>query len=143
MSYPEEPQLPVEMVLDRSAVLAYVAGSIHVAEPINEVAHDGAAFGVPAVCAAEALAEINDPKSRQKVKELLELDACRVLATDDNWMELAYWRTLTKSIDRACAARAAVQNRAQILTSEYDLYGDVELDINGFDPNEPPIPPAL
>jgi hypothetical protein len=133
VSYPQE--LPVELLLDRSALIAFVDGSVHVAEPIHEVVQDGVGFGVPAVCVAEALVVIKNGKDRQNVRRLLQLDACRVLPTDDNWMELAYWRELTGSIDRATAAMASLQYRQPILTSEPEHYsgGEIALDLIPFE----------
>ncbi|MBG6064159.1 hypothetical protein [Micromonospora ureilytica] len=61
MTSPDTPS--VQLILDRSALLAYVAGSMDVAEPIHEVAHDGARLGVPAVVAAEVLAVVEHDAS--------------------------------------------------------------------------------
>lgn len=49
-----EDDRPVRLVLDRSALLAYLAGSVHVGEPLHEVIQDRNRFGVTAVTAAEA-----------------------------------------------------------------------------------------
>lgn len=79
MTSPEAPS--VRLILDRSALLAYVAGSMDVAEPIHEVAHDGVRFGVPAVVAAEVLAVVDDPGDRAVLHRLLDRPACAVLPT--------------------------------------------------------------
>lgn len=116
---------PVRLVLDRSALLAYVAGSMHVAEPLHEVAHDGVRFGVPAVVAAEALAMIDDPGDRAVLHRLLERPACAVLSTwAEDWQELAYWRRVTGRVDLAAAVMAVLEHDASVLTSEGKVYGD-------------------
>ncbi|KAB1907842.1 MULTISPECIES: hypothetical protein [Micromonospora] len=119
----EEP--PVRLVLDRSALVGYVAGSMHVAEPLHEVAHDGVRFGVPAVVVAEALAVIDEPGDRAVLHRLLERPACAVLPTwGEDWQELAYWRRITGRVDLAAAVMAVLDHDASVLTSEGKAYGD-------------------
>lgn len=116
---------PVRLMLDRSALLAYLAGSMHVAEPVHEVTYDGVLFGVTAVTAAETLAMVNDGGDRAALRRLLELDACRVLPTHaDGWHELAYWRRATGRLDLAATVMAALEYDAPMLTAEDKLYGD-------------------
>ncbi|MFC4150251.1 hypothetical protein ACFO0M_28695 [Micromonospora mangrovi] len=123
MTDPELP--PVRLVLDRSALLAYVAGSMHVAEPLHEVAQDGVRFGVPAVAVAEALAMIDDAGDRAVLHRLLERPACAVLSTwGEEWQELAYWRGETGRVDLAAAVMAVLDHDACVLTSEGKAYGD-------------------
>lgn len=96
-----------------------------VGEPIHEVVHDGVRFGVPAVVAVETLAVVDDPKDRAALHRLLALDACAVLAlAGDDWLELAYWRSLTGRIDLAAAILAALVHGASVLTCEGQRYGD-------------------
>ncbi|WP_140158123.1 hypothetical protein, partial [Micromonospora sp. NBS 11-29] len=118
-------EAPIRLVLDRSALVGYVAGSMHVAEPLHEVAHDGVRFGVPAVVVAEALAVIDDPADRAVLHRLLERPACAVLPTwGEDWQELAYWRGLTGRVDLAAAVMAVLDHDASVLTSEGKAYGD-------------------
>lgn len=120
---------PVRLVLDRSALLAYLAGSVHVGEPLHEVIQDRNRFGVTAVTAAEALALVSDPKDRATLHRLLTLDACEVLATGgDSWHELSYWRTVTGRVDLASTVLAVLDHDASILTGE-DRYGDGDLPV--------------
>ncbi|MFY1588166.1 hypothetical protein ACN267_27140 [Micromonospora sp. WMMD734] len=120
---------PVRLLLDRSALLAYVAGSVHVAEPLHEVIEDRNRFGVTAVVAAEALAVIDDPKDRAALHRLLALAACVVLPTDGStWQELSYWRTYTGRVDLASTVMASFAHDASILTGE-DRYGHDELPV--------------
>ncbi|MBO4205441.1 hypothetical protein [Micromonospora echinofusca] len=115
---------PVRLVLDRSALLAYVEGSVHVGEPLHEVIQDRNRFGVTAVTAAETLAMVSDAKDRAALHRLLALDACVVLPTDGrSWHELSYWRTFTGRVDLATTVLASLEYDASILTRE-DRYGD-------------------
>jgi hypothetical protein len=118
---------PVRLILDRSALLAYAAGSVHVAEPIHEVVQDGVRFGVPDVVAVETLA-IATGKDLANLHRLLALDACKVLPMLPNperdLVELTYWRRTTGRIDLAAAALAGLAHDASVLTGEGPRYGD-------------------
>jgi hypothetical protein len=114
---------PVRLILDRSALLAYVAGSVHVAEPLHEVLADGVAFGVPLPVAAEVLAAAagNDLVALHR---LFDNPACVLLTGEaDGLPELVFWRRLTGSLDRAVCAVAALAHEASILTADGKLYG--------------------
>lgn len=112
-------------MLDRSALLGYLAGSMDVAEPVHEVTFDGVLFGVTAVTVAETLAVVNDGRDRAALRRLLQLDACQVLPTHaDSWQELAYWRRATGRIDLAATVTSALEHDAPILTAEGERYGD-------------------
>ncbi|MEV6369335.1 hypothetical protein AB0L86_20845 [Micromonospora musae] len=120
---------PVRLLLDRSALLAYVAGSLHVGEPLHEVIEDRNRFGVTAITAVEALALVGDPKDRAALHRLLALDACVVLSTSGHcWQELTYWRTYTGRVDLATTVMASFDHNASILTRETS-YGDGELPV--------------
>ncbi|WP_262284154.1 hypothetical protein [Micromonospora sp. MA102] len=120
---------PVRLVLDRSTLLAYLAGSVHVGETLHEVIADGVRFGVTAVAAAEAYAAVDDPKDRAALRRLLALDACAVLPTDGGaWQELAYWRAFTGRVDLAATVLACLDHDAPILTGE-GRYGTDELPV--------------
>lgn len=120
---------PVRLVLDRSALLAYLAGSIHAGELLHEVIADGVRFGVTAVTTAEALAVVDDPKDRASLHRLLTLEACAVLPTSDvSWQELAYWRRYTGRADLATTVMASLTHHAPILTQE-PRYGDGDLPV--------------
>jgi hypothetical protein len=125
----DEEGRPVRLLLDRSALLAYVAGSLHVAEPLHEVIEDRNRFGVTAITVAEALAAVDDPKDRAALHRLLALDACVVLPTDAHtWHELSYWRTYTGRVDLATTVMASLEHDASILTRE-DRYGHDDLPV--------------
>ncbi|MEH0985433.1 hypothetical protein [Micromonospora sp. CPCC 205556] len=125
----EDEDRPVRLLLDRSALEAYIAGSVHAAEPLHEVIADRNRFGVTAVTAAETLALVDDPKDRATLHRLLALDACAVLPTDGHtWHELSYWRAFTGRVDLATTIMASFEHDAAILTRE-DRYGDGDLPV--------------
>jgi hypothetical protein len=129
-----QPGPPVRLVLDQSALLAYVAGSMHVAEPIHEVVEDGVRFGVPAIAAAEILAELKGADDRRNLLRLLDLTACALLPSRvESWLELASWRRRTARIDHAAAALAAAEYDAPVLTSEGSQYRDEDLAVIPFE----------
>lgn len=116
---------PVRLVLDRSALLAYLTGSMDVAETLHEITQDGVRFGVPTLVVAETLTLIDDAHDRAVLHRLLTVEACAVLdAYGDQWEELAYWRRATGRIDTAAAVMAAIEHEAPVLTGEAKLYGD-------------------
>ncbi|MBM0237400.1 hypothetical protein JNW88_09980 [Micromonospora sp. ATA32] len=120
---------PVRLVLDRSALLAYLAGSVHVGEPLHEVITDGVRFAVTAVTAAETLAVVDDPKDRAALHRLLALDSCAMVPTPGgSWQELAYWRRFTGRADLASTVIACLDHDAPILTGE-PRYGDGDLPV--------------
>ncbi|MER5457897.1 hypothetical protein ABT008_24275 [Micromonospora sp. NPDC002389] len=122
---PEDELPPVTLVLDRSALLAYVAGSIHAVEPVGEVITDRQRFGVTAVTVAEALKLVTDSKDRKDLHTLLAMDACAVLPTwGEDWWELSYWLGVTSRVDLATTVLASLEHGAQILTGEGHRYGE-------------------
>lgn len=113
---------PVRLVLDLSALRAYLAGSMHVAEVLHEVVED-ARFAVPIPVAVEALATTTG-KDLAALHRLFALDRCAVLPDRPaDLTELAYWRRLTGRADMAAAAVTALVHDAAVLTSEGRRYG--------------------
>ncbi|MEU8261885.1 hypothetical protein AB0C02_14840 [Micromonospora sp. NPDC048999] len=125
MSWRDEERPPVTLLLDRSAALGYLAGSIHVTEPVGEVINDRQRFGITAVTVAEVLELATDPKDRDDLHVLLRMESCAVLPTwGEDWQELGYWRGLTGRADLATTVIAALEHRASILTGEGHRYGE-------------------
>ncbi|MFU8852332.1 hypothetical protein ACNAW0_15290 [Micromonospora sp. SL1-18] len=125
MTRKDEEHRSITLVLDRSAALAYLAGSIHVTEPVGEVINDRQRFGITAVTAAEVLELVTGPKDRGDLHVLLGMEACTVLPTwGEDWQELGYWRGVTGRADLATTVMAALEHRASILTGEGHRYGD-------------------
>jgi hypothetical protein len=81
----DEPR-PVLLVLDTSAILAYARGSIHVGEPIAEVANDGGVAGLPVPCVAEARWMVAD---LDRLKMLIGHHATELVASPEDWSSLA------------------------------------------------------
>jgi hypothetical protein len=120
-----QPDRPIRLILDTSALLTYLTGSLHVGEPLHEVVEEGAVFAVPSPAAAEALAEVDDGHDRALLIRLLDHGSCNPLpAPGDAWLDLAYWRRVTGRIDLAACALAALDYDAAVLTAEGGRYGE-------------------
>lgn len=115
---------PVRLILDRSALRHYLAGSMHVAEPLHEVIADRVRFGVPCYVAVEALAAAGGA-ALAALHGLLRNPACVVLPDlPGDVPELVFWRRATGSFERAVCAVPAVEWDAPILTADVKAYGD-------------------
>ncbi|MEO3775558.1 hypothetical protein ABGB16_01655 [Micromonospora sp. B11E3] len=120
---------PVRLVLDRSALLAYLSGSVHVGETLHEVIADGVRFAVTAVAVSETFALVDDPKDRAALRRLLALNSCAVLHTSgESWQELTYWHAFTGRVDLATTVMACLEHDAPILSGEA-RYGDGDLPV--------------
>ncbi|WP_431935760.1 hypothetical protein [Micromonospora sp. RP3T] len=118
---------PIRLVLDVTALRAYVAGSVHVGEVLHEVVEDGR-FAVPVPVAVEALATTTG-KDLAALHRLFGLERCALLADRaGDLIELTHWRRLTGRADMAAAAVAALTHDAAVLTADGRRYGlDVPL----------------
>lgn len=114
----------VRLILDTSALSAYAAGSMDVAEPINQVVENGGRVGVPALAAASCLAHLDDPADRAILLSLLNSSTCAVLGGDgSDWLELEYWLRATGRLDLAVCVLAVIEHDGWILTADSGLYG--------------------
>lgn len=115
---------PVRLVLDRSALEAYLSGSVHVTETLHEIVDDAhACFAVPAVALAMTVA---GPRADlELLSALVGLDACVLVGVEaGDWLDLSDWIGVTGGrVDSAAAALAALDHAATILTAETGLYG--------------------
>ncbi|CCH19925.1 hypothetical protein [Micromonospora lupini] len=120
-----EPQPPVRLILDRSALLGYaVLRTVHVGEPVHEVIEDGVRFGVPVVAAAEAL-NLATGKDLALLHRLLALPSCALLPERaQDLPELTFWQRRTRRFDLAAAAVAGLTHDAAVLTGEGPGYSD-------------------
>ncbi len=124
------------LVLDASAVRAYTAGSIHLGEVLSEVADEyvpndpadagtGALISVPV---AALVAANPTGAALDRVGILLGLPhvtATALLA--GGWRRVVTATQLLGGLDRACAALAVDDGRAQmIVTAEPDVYGGLD-----------------
>lgn len=110
------------LVLDRSAIVAYAAGSVHVGEPISEVYADGGRVLVPVVCLIEAAREVGDEMPRLLVVH----PACTVAdLAGELWPALAAGTRVLGRLDLAVALLAATAGGGYVLTAEPEAYGDL------------------
>lgn len=113
---------PVTLILDRTALLAYAAGSMHAAEPVGQVLENGTRYGVPVPAVVEALAVVPGVE-RVALEWLLTQPGCAILSTwGDDWQELAYWHGVTGRYDAAAALLCAFEHDAAILASDTKAY---------------------
>lgn len=110
----------IKIVLDTTAILGYLAGSINVGEPIREVADEGHQVGLPVPCLAEAAAQ--NP-GHHMLDVLERLPNTVVLPLTEDWRALAVGLTVTGGVTWASAWIEAVEHHAYLLTAEPDVYG--------------------
>jgi hypothetical protein len=112
----------IQLVLDRTAVLAYATGSIDVGETITEVVDEGAAFGASVVALAEASRLVRDDVALG-VPLLVghsRFESLPALAED--WRRIAWWSRTLDSVDRAAALIEALDRDAYVVTAEPEAY---------------------
>ncbi|MEU4643548.1 hypothetical protein [Micromonospora sp. NPDC023814] len=111
--------LPIRVILDASAILAFAEESIDVGEVIAEVADEGCMFGLPVACLAEAfrLADAD------RLDMVVNHPAAAVLTVDPlNWRACAMTHLMLGRFDAASALLAAVDNECHLLTGQPGLY---------------------
>ena len=110
------------LVLDRSAIVAYAAGSVHVGEPIAEVYAEGGRVVVPVICLIEAAREVGDDMPRV----LVDHPACSVPSvTAELWPALAAGTRVLGRLDLAAALLAATTGEGYVLSAQPEAYGDL------------------
>jgi hypothetical protein len=116
----------LRVVLDTSAIVAYAGASVHVWETIAEVVDEGAGFGVPVVCLAEAALGLGGDGA--PVELLVAHPGCTVLSiAAKDWRALAAAAGMVGRVDLGAALLAAVENSAYVMTGEpgsYDGFGN-------------------
>jgi len=124
-----QPNAPVRLILDTSALLAYVGLSVDAGEVLHEIMTDpGARFGVPPVVAARAMSVLWDDDDRARLRDLLDHESCASIElVSSDWMELAWWDVVTGSDDRGACALASIRLAAPILSAEGHLYAHEDL----------------
>lgn len=109
--------IPVRLILDTSAIVAYARGSEAVGETIREVGAD-AAFGLPVACLA--CAQVDLPW----LDLLVAHPAAVVLSTPAGvWRSLVATADLLGTIDAATAVLAAWDADCDVLSGEPEVYG--------------------
>ena len=113
--------LPISLIFDTSAVLAFAAGSMHVHEPVIVAGEAGEHVGVPVTCLLEAVRR----NPRADLHELLHHPLIAVIVPDPADEDLLLDWTLYYDGREDCAAAAAASYRRGqccVLTAEPDLY---------------------
>ena len=112
---------PVRLVLDTSAIAAWVRGSVSVGELLGEVDAEGGAAVVPLPCLIEAAAAVTT--DREWLDLLVDHSATFVLADDpEDWRMLSATRAILGRADLASAAWWAVEHSVDVLTGHGPLY---------------------
>jgi len=112
---------PAALVLDTSAVAAWVRGSVSVGELLAEIDAEGGAVIVPLACLIEAAAVVAG--GREWLDLLVQHPTTQLLADDpQDWRMLAATRALLGRADLASAAWFAVEHGVDVLTQHGDQY---------------------
>lgn len=116
----------IRLVLDTSAVLGWLRGSIAVGELIAEIDSEDGAVILPLPCLVQAAHQTG----------LLETDLLNVLIANpavfvlsdepDEWLALATMRDLVDGADRASAALLALMSNVDVMTREPGWYRAVD-----------------
>jgi hypothetical protein len=125
------PDRPVHLILDASAIVAFVRESIHVGEVVAEVDAEDAAVGLPVLCLARARTMVEDV---DRLNLLVDHGAAVVLPDPDDWQALAATLDLVGRWDAAAAALLALDSGLAVLTATPGLYaglggGDLTIDV--------------
>jgi len=106
--------LPIRVILDTSAILAFAKGSIAVGNAIAAVAKEGGLFGLPVTCLAEASRSGVDPTW---LDLLVNHPAAAVLTVDPlKWRALAAICRRSGQLDTATALLAAADHDCAVLS---------------------------
>lgn len=114
----------IAVVLDASALCAYVAGQVAVGELIAEVADEGRHVGVPAVCLAAAHAASTDEVGSALLTLLMTVPVVRLLPLgadpggDDARQAGVLARAAGGDVAMGHAARVALAHQAHYATAE-------------------------
>jgi hypothetical protein len=112
------------LILDTSAVAAYGRGSIDVAETIGEVSSEGAVFGIPTICLAEAVMAAKSDELTL-IDLLTDHASCHEILLTDDWRGLGLGARVFGSLSTAEVRALAVEHRAYILTADPATYGEL------------------
>ncbi|MBQ0904987.1 hypothetical protein KBX63_23775 [Micromonospora sp. U21] len=108
--------LPIRLILDASAILAFTEGSTAVGEAITKVANEESLFGLPVMCLAEAARSVIDT---DRLDLLVNHRAAAVLTVDPlQWKTLAATHRAVGRLDTAGALLAAAGNGCTVLSCQ-------------------------
>lgn len=117
---------PVRLVLDESAVQAYLSGEgVAVGEALALTLDDGAAFGVHITTLVSA--ECSRPVGAMTTKLLVNHAAFRALtATVVDYMQLVGLTHQLGALEPALAIASAANHDALLLTADINLYAELK-----------------
>jgi hypothetical protein len=110
---------PIKLVLDTSAILAFTRGSIHVGEPISEVANEGGLSALPTLCLAAAKWMVDD---RDRMQVLADHPDTVVVPASPDFFALGIVETWVGNLDASAAVLTAIDQEAFIMTARPGLY---------------------
>jgi hypothetical protein len=113
------------LVLDTSAITAWVRGSVAVGETLAEINDEGGAVVIPLWCLIEA--GHNTAMIDRDRLDLLLAHPATFLVTDDvqDWESLVALRALIGRADCASAAMLALDLGVDVMTADPKWYGTV------------------
>jgi hypothetical protein len=113
--------LPLQVLLDTSAVVAYSRESINVGEVLAEVADEGGAFGIPVPCLVEAGARTT---GQERLALLVRQPRCVVVPIlAEDWRPLILGRRVVGRLDLAATLLAASRHDdPSVLSAEPEAY---------------------
>jgi hypothetical protein len=110
---------PMKIVLDTSAILAFTRGSVHVGEPISEVADEGGVSGLPTLCLAAAKWMVDD---HDRLQVLTEHPDTVVVHPSRDPFALGLVEASVGNLDASSTVLTAIDQRAFIMTARPGLY---------------------
>lgn len=111
---------PIRLVLDTSAVLAFVRQSVHVGEVLVEVDDNNAVAAIPLACLVEAVRDAVDQDQLALLAE--HLSTVVFGAAVEDWRALGALCAITGGYAAATAALTAMDASCWILTARPELY---------------------
>jgi hypothetical protein len=125
---------PIHMILDTSAIIAYLRGSVDVGETLGAVRDEKGRVGLPVLSLVEAGYRLVD---KGWLDLLLEHDATAILdVSGSDWLALTTMYQDVERLDGASAALAAIDHRCPVLTARPTLY-----EMSGAVDRVIPLPP--
>ena len=114
---------PIRLVLDTSAVLAFVRQSVHVGEVLVEVDDNAAVAAIPLACLVEAA---RDAVDHDQLVFLAEHPSTVIVAEEaGHWRMLGGLCSMTGGYASASAALTALDARCWVLTANPAIYASV------------------
>lgn len=114
---------PIRLVLDSTAILAFVRQSFDVGEVLSEIGDNAAVAALPLACLVEAA---RDAVDQDRLHLLAEHPSTVVVSAEAaDWRTLAALCSLIGGYAPATAALAAMDSGCWVLSTKPDLYAHV------------------